>query len=118
MKFTVNIFARKCTKNECECKSCSFNGIEGMCLGCNECIEHKLLAPVSNCSIVKKGTWSGFGAIAFNNQYMICVPMGVADIPEYFHITKDEYDTFDDWKDNSAKIIKIQVREGKGGLKR
>ena len=111
MRYTVNLYERKCPKIECECKSCPFNGIEGMCIGCTECIEHKLLAPVSSCSITKKGSWSGFCAVMLNDLYFISVPMGICDIPEYFYISKEEFESFNDWKEDTAKIIEIQNRK-------
>jgi hypothetical protein len=113
MKFKANVFERKCSKAECECRNCSFNGVEGMCLGCIECFEHKTLAPVSKCSIIKKGSWSGFGAIALRNSYLISIPMGICDVPEYFYICKDEFDSFDEWKDDAAKLMEIERRENK-----
>jgi hypothetical protein len=84
-----------------------------MCLGCTECFEHKVLAPVLKCNIIKKGNWSGFGAIALKDLYMISIPMGICDIPEYFYISKDEFDTFDEWKNDSSKILEIEQRENK-----
>lgn len=113
MRYKANSFEAKCTITTCECKGCPFNGIEGMCLGCNECIDHKILAPVSKCNILKKGNWSGFGAIALRGSYLICIPMGICDIPTYFYISKEEYDTFDEWKDDTAKLIEIERRRNK-----
>ena len=110
MRYTVNRIEKECPKSECECKRCSFNGVEGMCLGCIECAEHKILTPVSQCGIVKKGSWSGFCALMLNERYMISVPMGFCDIPEYFYISKEEFDSFDDWKDDTNKILEIQNR--------
>jgi hypothetical protein len=85
-----------------------------MCTGCRECLEHKLLAPVTNCAIVKKGDWDGFCAAALDESYMICIPMGIADIPEYFSITKEEFDTFEQWKHDESKIMSIENRENTG----
>lgn len=110
MKFYVNEVLRKCPRDTCECKSCSFNDIKNMCIGCNECIEHKLLNEVTSCSIIKKGDWSGFAAVSLYGMHYISVPMGICDIPEYFEIRKSEYDTFEHWKHNNDKIIEIQNR--------
>lgn len=113
MRYKENSFERKCIKTECECKKCSFNGVEGMCLGCIECFEYKILAPISKCNIIKKGNWSGFCAVALRDSYMISIPMGICDVPEYFYISKDEFDTFDEWKDDTAKIMEIERRGNK-----
>lgn len=104
---------KNCIKqDECECKSCPFNGADDICLACNECIEHKQLCPVKNCSkLIKRGHWSGFSAVAIRDVYFITVPMGICDVPEYFHISKEEYDDFDNWKNNDKKIIEIQNRK-------
>jgi hypothetical protein len=112
MRYNANSKTRNCLAKECQCKGCPFNGIDEMCLGCNECIEHKQLAPVTNCNIVKKGDWNGFCAIALHDSYMISIPTGIADIPEYFEITKEEFDTFEEWRNNEPKIIEIENREG------
>lgn len=111
MRYKVNTIVRNCIKKECECKSCAFNGIEGMCSGCTECFEHKILASVSECRIIKKGNWSGFGAIALKGSYMISIPAGPCDIPEYFYISKYEFDTFEEWKDDASRILEIEQRE-------
>lgn len=113
MRYKTNSFERKCIKTECECKKCPFNGVEGICLGCIECFEHKLLAPVLECNIIKKGNWSGFCAVTLKDAYMISIPMGICDVHEYFYISKDEFDTFDEWKDDTAKIMEIEQRENK-----
>jgi hypothetical protein len=112
-QYTVNPFERKCLKSECECKRCSFNGIEAMCIGCNEGIEHKKLTPVAKCSIIKRGNWSDFCAVVLYDTYMISIPMGICDVPEYFFISKEEYDTFEEWKDVTSKIIEIETRNNK-----
>ncbi len=111
MRYNTSSFITKCIKIECECKNCSFNGIGEMCLCCIECFEHKILAPVSKCSITKKGSWSGFGAIALKNSYLISIPMGICNVPEYYYISKEEFDTFDEWKNDTAKILEIQQRK-------
>jgi len=116
MRYKVNSTVRECIIKECQCKRCHFNGIDKMCLGCNECLEHKILAPVTDCSIIIKGDWDGFSAVELYNSYMICIPMGFSDIPEYFSITKEEFDTFEEWKNNGAKIIEIQSRENEGKI--
>jgi len=101
-----NTINAKCIKsNMCQCALCEFNGKE-ICLGCNECIEHKLLAPVSNCSkVVKNGDWCGFFVVSVGDKYFMVVPMGICDVPEYFPIDKDEFTNFDKWKNDDKKII-------------
>jgi len=111
VKYSVNEVLRKCPNDTCDCKSCSFNGIKNMCIGCNECIEHKLLNEVTSCSIIKKGDWSGFAAVSLYGKHYISVPMGICDIPEYFEISKGEYDDFESWKNDTDMILKIQNRE-------
>lgn len=112
MRYVVNLLSRECLKTTCECKNCPFNGIPGMCMGCNECLEHKQLAPVTHCDIIKKGDWDGFCAAAYHDAYMIAIPMGIGDVPEYFHITQEEFDTFEQWKNDQAKIMDIENRQG------
>ena len=112
MRYKVNPTINNCMMKVCECKECHFNGIDRMCIDCNECLDHKMLIPVRNCSIIKKGDWDGFCAAAVHDSYMICVPMGICDIPEYLSITKEEFDTFEEWKNNESKILEIENRQG------
>lgn len=111
MRYSANLTSRECIKAECQCKKCPFNGIAGMCIGCGECAEHKILAPVTNCNIIKRGDWDGFCAVALDDSYMVSIPMGTGDVSEYYWITKEEFDTFEQWKNNELKIIEIENRE-------
>lgn len=111
VKYNVNEVLKKCLNDTCLCKSCSLNGIEGMCLGCNECVDHKLLNEVTSCSIIKKGDWSGFVAVSLYGKHYISVPMGIFGVPEYFEIFKSEYDDFESWKNDTDMVLKIQKRK-------
>jgi len=45
-------------------------------------------------------------------RYCFEILTGICDIPEYHPITKEEFDTFDEWKNNTDKIVKdIKNRE-------
>ena len=64
----------------------------------------------------KMGDWSGFMVVSEEEKseeekfYMV-VPMGSSDIPEYFPITRQEYDDFGLRKGDGKKIIEIQNRK-------
>jgi hypothetical protein len=88
-----------------------FNGIVGMCAGCLECEDHKLLQPVVNCSLIKEGDWSGFLSVKVLDQYYICIATGSCGIPEYHHISEEEYRTFEIWKNEDKKFYEILNRK-------
>ncbi len=90
-----------------------FNGITGLCAGCLECKEHKLLQEVVNCNLIKKGDWSGFLAVKVMNKYYLCITTGSCGVPEYYYITEDEYNTFETWKNNKRKLYEILNRRDK-----
>lgn len=108
MKHYVNNIARSCLMTTCQCKSCTFNGLKGMCMGCNECTEHKLLTPVIECSILKQGDWDGFNVTNLFGCYYMSIPTGICDIPEYYRISEEDYNTFEVWKNNDLRILKLQ----------
>jgi hypothetical protein len=60
---------------------------------------------------LKTGCSSGFSAGIINSQYAISVPMGICDVPEYYPISKEEFDTFLDWIENNKNLYEITARE-------
>lgn len=63
-----------------------------------------------NYKMLKKGDYLSVGILG--EQYCFEILTGVCDIPEYYPITKEEFDTFDEWKNNTDKIVKdIKNRE-------
>lgn len=61
---------------------------------------------------LKQGAWSGFGAgkLIDENGYVVAVPSGICDVPVYYPITYDEFQMFDEWKDNQEKLYTILRR--------
>lgn len=63
-----------------------------------------------NYEMLKKGDFLSVGMI--EGQYCFEILTGFCNIPEYYPITKEEFDTFDGWKSNTGKIVKdIKNRE-------
>jgi hypothetical protein len=63
-----------------------------------------------NYEMLKKGDYLSVGML--EGQYCFEILTGICDIPEYYPITKEEFDTFDEWKNNADKIAKdIQNRK-------
>ncbi|WP_346355276.1 hypothetical protein [Azotosporobacter soli] len=48
-----------------------------------------------------------FDSVGFHGgQYCFEILTGIFDLPEYYPITKEEFETFDEWKDDVDKIVK------------
>lgn len=50
-----------------------------------------------NYKVLKKGRYQSVGIL--ENTYVFEIKTGIADVPEYYRITKKEFDTYDQWKD-------------------
>lgn len=58
---------------------------------------------------IKKGIYDNVGF--HEGRYCYEVLTDIFDLPAYFPITKEEFDTFDEWKNDTNKIVKdIQNR--------
>lgn len=57
-----------------------------------------------NYKMLKKGVYLSVGML--EEQYCFEILTGICDVPEYYPITKEEFDTFDEWKDSYDKIVK------------
>jgi len=47
--------------------------------------------------------YSSVGLI--NKQYVYEILTGVCDVPEYYPITREEFDTFEDWEDDEIFVV-------------
>ncbi|NWL86537.1 hypothetical protein DMN77_02855 [Paenibacillus sp. 79R4] len=52
---------------------------------------------------LKEGPYSSAGI--FGEQYAFEILTGICDVPEYYPITKEEFDTYDEWKENYDKVV-------------
>lgn len=47
-----------------------------------------------------------FCSVGFHEgQYCFEILTGIFDLPEYYPIAKEEFDTFDEWKADTVKIV-------------
>ena len=56
--------------------------------------------------------------VSINKKTYMIQPMGICDIPDYFPIDNDEFESFDCWKNDDKKILEIQNRKYFPGGKR
>lgn len=54
--------------------------------------------------MLKEGPYSSVGIFA--EQYAFEILTGICDVPEYYPITKEEFDTYDEWKENYDKVVR------------
>jgi len=54
--------------------------------------------------MLKTGNYQSVGTIG--NIYVYEVLTGFTDAPEYYQITKDEFDNYEEWKDKIDLIVK------------
>ena len=60
--------------------------------------------------MVKKGNHCSVGTI--DGKYCFGILTGICDLLDYYPITKEEFATFEQWKDDTNKIVKdIQNRK-------
>lgn len=55
-------------------------------------------------SPLKFGCYCSVGLL--NEKYVFEILTGICDAPEYYPISKDEFDDFDNWKDNTEHVVK------------
>ncbi|WP_435921382.1 hypothetical protein [Paenibacillus sp. DYY-L-2] len=48
-------------------------------------------------NMLKEGRYQSVGIL--EEKYVFEIKTGIADVPEYYQITKEEFDTYDLWKD-------------------
>lgn len=60
--------------------------------------------------MIKTGDYLGAGMI--EGQYCFEVLTGFCNIPEYYPITKEKFNAFDEWKSSTDKIVK-DIKNGK-----
>ena len=61
---------------------------------------------------LKTGNWMSVGKFS-DRLYAMEFLTGAVSVPEYHKITKEEFDTFEDWKD-SDKVREINLRPAFG----
>jgi len=61
---------------------------------------------------LKTGNWLSVGKFS-DNLYAMEIPTGAVNAPEYHKISKEEFDTFEIWKD-SKKVTEIMHRPAFG----
>ena len=66
----------------------------------NEVIENNY----TNYKSIKLGNYCSVGKI--NNRYAFKIITSANSIPEYYPISKEEFDTFEEWKNDIGKIVK------------
>ena len=54
--------------------------------------------------MLKEGPYSSVGIFA--EQYAFEILTGICDVPEYYPITKEEFDTYDEWNENYDKVVR------------
>lgn len=62
--------------------------------------------------MLKTGDWMSVGKFS-DKLYVMEFLTGAVSVPEYHKITKEEFDTFESWKD-SEKVIEINQRPAFG----
>lgn len=48
----------------------------------------------------------GISVGTIGGQYCFEILTGICDVPEYYPISKEEFDSFDTWKSDTEKIVK------------
>ena len=54
--------------------------------------------------MLKEGPYSSVGIFA--EKYAFEILTGICDVPEYYPITKEEFDTYDEWNENYDKVVR------------
>ncbi|WP_066498275.1 hypothetical protein [Abyssisolibacter fermentans] len=57
----------------------------------------------------KAGNYLSVGI--FGKQFAFEILTGFCDTPEYYPISKEEYDSFDEWKEDVSKMPEIKNRK-------
>lgn len=104
---------RDCTKEVTECdyrfdyRGCS----KGNCPFPNEyeqikpkIVEDKIELNYRDYKIMKIGNYCSVGMIG--KEYAFEILTGIGNIPEYYPISKEEFNTFDKWRNDIDKIVK------------
>jgi len=104
---------RECTKGINECpyrfdyrgcnkKNCPFsNEYEQIC---PKIIEDRIELNYKDYKRIKIGNYCSAGM--FNKKHAFEILTGICNIPEYYPISEEEFDTFDKWKNDIDKIVK------------